>query len=457
MPPKNKAADSTRATRPVKRAKNAQVADADTSTSVPMASNETSEPSQSDEPKTAEPAVVELSTPTRVPQSLPPMPSTPHIASTPLAKDAPATPSPETTVGHAAASATQANKSTSPPLSPLSPITDRAPSPPKTPSPLKPSLGRVPSTPSTPSPVKIGGLLLTSPGGTESSPSSTSDSVEHATTIMQYDVLEHEVVSPSPNPTTATNAAPVIYAADLEQAHPAPEAAVQQAMPTGISYVPENTIARLRTIASFRDDTTNRYAVSQLPKRADWGRDQRTEKLLCLNNKPAIIWMVGRVRTMWFFDRNGQPHLRVNIGCVLPFDVDRSAVADLYNRARPRRADNSAPTVVYAAKICSQRGKGDYAATPTAFMNVYDATDKLSAKANMPQLSAVDVVKNDIVLVECHFTRWKPAGESKGKKSWNVFDVGFELLSISLLYSAPDGVEDDEEPLQDAADIAVEL
>lgn len=60
----------------------------------------------------------------------------------------------------------------------------------------------------------------------------------------------------------------------------------------------------------------------------------------------------------------------------------------------------------------------------------------------MPQLSAVDLGKNDIVVVECNLTRWKRAAEGKAKKSWTSFDVGFELLSIFLLYSAPADVED---------------
>lgn len=60
----------------------------------------------------------------------------------------------------------------------------------------------------------------------------------------------------------------------------------------------------------------------------------------------------------------------------------------------------------------------------------------------MPQLSPVELGKNDVVVVECTFTRWRPATEGKGKKSWSTFDVGFELTSIFLLHSAPADLPD---------------
>ncbi len=75
----------------------------------------------------------------------------------------------------------------------------------------------------------------------------------------------------------------------------------------------------------------------------------------------------------------------------------------------------------------------------------------------MPQISPVDIGKNDIVVVESTFTRWKrPTQEGKAKKSWASFDVGFELGSIFLLYSAPAGVAEDE-GIQVEDEIALEL
>lgn len=74
----------------------------------------------------------------------------------------------------------------------------------------------------------------------------------------------------------------------------------------------------------------------------------------------------------------------------------------------------------------------------------------------MPQLSPVDLGKNDIVVVECSLTRWKRVVEGKTKKTWSSFEVGFDLHSVFLLYSAPDGLEDTE-VAEGSGDIAVEL
>lgn len=64
----------------------------------------------------------------------------------------------------------------------------------------------------------------------------------------------------------------------------------------------------------------------------------------------------------------------------------------------------------------------------------------------MPQISPVDLGKNDIVVVECHLNRWKRVSDGKAKKSWSSFDVGFELIALYQLYSAPADVEDGDVP-----------
>lgn len=52
----------------------------------------------------------------------------------------------------------------------------------------------------------------------------------------------------------------------------------------------------------------------------------------------------------------------------------------------------------------------------------------------MPRISAADIDTDDIVVLECNFTRWKKPAEAK-KKGWTTWDVGFELISISHVYS----------------------
>lgn len=74
----------------------------------------------------------------------------------------------------------------------------------------------------------------------------------------------------------------------------------------------------------------------------------------------------------------------------------------------------------------------------------------------MPRLSPVDLGKNDVVVVECNFTRWRPPTEGKSKKTWSSFDVGFDLMSIFLLHSAPADVPDGDS-VDAVAEITAEL
>lgn len=67
---------------------------------------------------------------------------------------------------------------------------------------------------------------------------------------------------------------------------------------------------------------------------------------------------------------------------------------------------------------------------------MYDATTTLREKNLMTRLTAADISTDDVVLMECQFTRWKKPGDAK-KKMWVSWDVGFELNSISLLYASP--------------------
>lgn len=80
----------------------------------------------------------------------------------------------------------------------------------------------------------------------------------------------------------------------------------------------------------------NRYALMSVPRTADWGCTPRLEKILCLAGKPVVIWMIGRVHSLWFYDRNGDPHLRVNLGVTLHSQEDQTAVHELFGRSRPR-------------------------------------------------------------------------------------------------------------------------
>lgn len=67
----------------------------------------------------------------------------------------------------------------------------------------------------------------------------------------------------------------------------------------------------------------------------------------------------------------------------------------------------------------------------------------------MALLPASYIGRNDLVLVEAYFNRWKTAKDKKNRKAWTLWDVGFELQCISLLTEST-VTSDDDEPLPNA-------
>lgn len=55
------------------------------------------------------------------------------------------------------------------------------------------------------------------------------------------------------------------------------------------------------------------------------------------------------------------------------------------------------------------------------------------------------IAKDDIVMLECHITRYKPMNGLRGKRSskdWEAWNVALELIDIIYLYQAPDAKSD---------------
>lgn len=68
------------------------------------------------------------------------------------------------------------------------------------------------------------------------------------------------------------------------------------------------------------------------------------------------------------------------------------------------------------------------------FDDVYDAREVFTSKSEMPYYSVTNLKKNDLVLLETKLTKYHVQGTDKMK--WNHQYVQFEMLVISLLYSA---------------------
>ncbi|KAI0355687.1 hypothetical protein OH77DRAFT_1436778 [Trametes cingulata] len=211
-----------------------------------------------------------------------------------------------------------------------------------------------------------------------------------------------------------------------------------------LTDVPPDIIERLLRIINYAAPDASTYSVGLIPATANWGRGPN-ERVLCENGHPITIFMSGRVRTFWFYDMHGDPQPRVNIGVTLITPTDLDAVKQLYTRAKPRSAPSS--DIIYASKRHTVRERGERAPQAVPFEEVYDASERLTSKSTMPRISAAEIADNDIVVVECHFTRWKKAAEGK-RKLWSSWDVGFDLVSISILYSSPPPLEPASPPRQ---------
>ncbi len=67
----------------------------------------------------------------------------------------------------------------------------------------------------------------------------------------------------------------------------------------------------------------------------------------------------------------------------------------------------------------------------------------------MPLLDASQLGRGDLVLVEVFVNRYKTAKDKKNRKTWTLWDVGLELQSVSLLFEAPAGLDEEDIPTVD--------
>ncbi|PIL35524.1 hypothetical protein GSI_02252 [Ganoderma sinense ZZ0214-1] len=215
----------------------------------------------------------------------------------------------------------------------------------------------------------------------------------------------------------------------------------------GVDYIAINDLERAVAFANKCDPPNNRFAIAKVPTGAAWGSSPQTEKFLCIQERPVTVWFVGKVCTTWFFDMDGKPQARVNVAFTLPHKGDYDGVKHLLQLARPRRDD--VPSTIYASRFQSRQQKGETEPTILPFKNVYDARTRFRAKNEMPLLPPAYIGRNDIVLVEAYFHRWKTAKDKKNRKAWTLWDVGFELQCASLLVESPLNIDDDD-PLPNA-------
>ncbi|KAI1786951.1 hypothetical protein LXA43DRAFT_1098725 [Ganoderma leucocontextum] len=201
-------------------------------------------------------------------------------------------------------------------------------------------------------------------------------------------------------------------------------------------WVTRDKQQRLLAFLNYVDPVDNRYGVTKVPPSATWGGDGNLAKVMRFNNELVTVWIPGVVATKWFINLKGEPQNRVHISVQPLRDVDKEASLDLLRRSSPFIEPKAGP--IYAGKLMTQWVKGSDKPIVKPFEEFFDATTHFRQKRLMKRLKQSDIGYGDIVLVECNLTRWK-TGENKSEAEWVEWKTAFDLISVCLLESAPEG------------------
>lgn len=68
---------------------------------------------------------------------------------------------------------------------------------------------------------------------------------------------------------------------------------------------------------SYQKPADGVYALSMLPEKdLAWGQSDTSSNKLCKRGSsiPVVVWIIGSVTSVWFYDQYGNPHNRVSVG-----------------------------------------------------------------------------------------------------------------------------------------------
>ncbi|KAG6382099.1 hypothetical protein JVT61DRAFT_742 [Boletus reticuloceps] len=197
-------------------------------------------------------------------------------------------------------------------------------------------------------------------------------------------------------------------------------------------YEPKLRI-RLQQLSTYVNKEANVYALGKLLPTATWGAflplaDHQNELCNPATNQPLVVWTVGHIATTWF-TRNGEPEKQASI-TVVPLS---QKLIEQYNLligglSVPPSHTTGSIGAVRAVKWQSEKGSD----TLTLFEEVYDARNVFTNKKDMPGYLVTDLKKNDLVLIEGRFTKYRTKDE---ENKWSLQRVQMELDAISLLHS----------------------
>lgn len=96
---------------------------------------------------------------------------------------------------------------------------------------------------------------------------------------------------------------------------------------------------------SYKKEADGIYSLSVFPYRdMTWGKSDTSANKLCKRDSsvPVVIWIIGHVTSVWFYDQLGNPHNKVSIG-VAPLTAHAMNIGRkiLSQFARPQQSTSS--------------------------------------------------------------------------------------------------------------------
>ncbi|KAI0067109.1 hypothetical protein BV25DRAFT_1912439 [Artomyces pyxidatus] len=221
---------------------------------------------------------------------------------------------------------------------------------------------------------------------------------------------------------------------------PSPEevAAIVREKALLLKYTPQLT-ELLPKILCHTDPANYTYVPTAIPKKLVW-RDKHLS--VARAKAPMKIWIVGTIRTLWFFNGKGKPEKRVTIR-VIP--LQEEAIASMTSILRkftvpPTYAENYTLQEIHAAAFSSTRKRGRTESFGVAYPNVFDGRKSFSFnRADLQAIGAEFLHVGDTVIQEITVGQYQTSSNYREQPELkDITRVSFELASIILLSSVDD-------------------
>ncbi|KAH9847122.1 hypothetical protein C2E23DRAFT_863604 [Lenzites betulinus] len=204
-------------------------------------------------------------------------------------------------------------------------------------------------------------------------------------------------------------------------------------------YVPDEVRPRIERLQTFSEPKFNRYSIGTIPDGSDWGhgpngRWSHLEALLCYNDKPLVVWMVGVVR---WVNLESSEKFTIGVRLLSQHDID-AATRNSLGRCVPEQQPKDEATLTYANKWVDKKARG----STQIFSEAYSAVDnELRGWDPEQKVPATTISPSDIVVVEFYIRRFKGKTGNTGR-GWTTWGVNFDLLRIAQIFVGPGPIQE---------------